>query len=324
MIVKPNELANLCSIYSSLRVKRISSEDLNRFVRSSMLIDSYSNVDGIISEAVNSGLVNLESGNYCISKIGQQLGKHQGEPSCQITDKAKDCFIKYILLNVDSNQWCCGEFLLKFHVDTVLETFVYDRHIDESDNDTKWLMLLSNVGLVRVDQDKATIEDKYLDTVNNLLMIIRNPVSIEVYDVYDERNKVGDLAEDLALEYEKDRLIRNGYPSPAILLQQISKIDKSAGYDILSFKGTGKDPGANVLIEVKGTKESNLRFIWSYNERSVAEVEKNRYWIYGYTNVDLVTKRADGPNVIKNPCYNLLKLGYTILPLDVYVTKNTC
>lgn len=321
MIVKPNELANLCSIYSSIRVKKISSEDLNRFVQSSMLIDSYSNVDGIIREAVNSGLVNIESGNYCISKIGHQLGKHQREPSCQITDKAKDCFIKNILLNVDSDEWCCGEFLLKFYVDTVLETFVYDRPIDESYNDTKWLMLLNDVGLVRVDQEKATIEDKYLDPVNTLLMRIRNPVSTDVFDVYDERNKVGNLAEDLALEYERDRLTQNAHPSLAVLVQQISKVDKSAGYDILSFKGDGKDPGSNILIEVKGTKESHLRFIWSYNERSVAETEKNRYRIYGYTNVDLTTRCADGPIVIKNPCSNLEKLGYTIVPLDVYVTK---
>lgn len=286
-----------------------------------MLIDSYSNADGIISEAVKSGLVNLESGNYCISRIGQQLGKHQREPACQITDKAKDCFIKSVLLNVDSNEWCCGEFLLKFHVDTVLETFVYDRHAGESHRDIKWLMLLNDAGLIRVDQEKATIEDEYLDTVNSLLMRIRNPIGADVFSVYDERNKVGDLAEDLAFKYEKDRLTRSAYPSLAILVQQISKVDRSAGYDILSFKGDGKDPGSNILIEVKGTKESNLRFIWSYNERIVADMEKERYWIYGYTNVNLTTESADGPIVIKNPDSNLTKLGYTSVPLDVYVTK---
>ena len=62
MIVKPNELANLCSIYSSAKAKVIPSGYLRRFVKSSMLIDSYSNVDGIIAEAVNSGLIYLETG----------------------------------------------------------------------------------------------------------------------------------------------------------------------------------------------------------------------------------------------------------------------
>jgi hypothetical protein len=322
MIIKPNELANLCSIYSSLRVKRVSFEDLNRFVRSSMLIDSYCSADRIIAEAVSSGLVNSESGHYRISRIGQQLGKHQREPTYQITDNAKDCFIRSILLNANSNQWCCGGFLLKFHVDTVLETFVYDRHIDESEDDTRWLMLLSDVGLVRVDQDKATIEHKYLNAVNNLLMRIRNPVSVEVFAVYDERNKIGDLAEDLALEYERERLIRNGHSSLAALVQQISKIDRSAGYDILSFTGIGKDPGSNALIEVKGTKESHLRFIWSYNERSVAAIENGRYWIYGYTELDLSTGRACGPIIVKDPCANLAKLGYMSTALDVYVAES--
>jgi len=287
-----------------------------------MVIDSYSNVDGIIGEAVNSGLVNLESGNYCISKIGQRLGKYQREPSCQITDEAKDSFIKNVLFNVDANKWCCGEFLLKFHVDTVLETFVYDRHVTESHHDTEWLMLLNEVGLIKVDEEKAVIEHKYLEIVNNLLMRIRNIINEDVIDVYDEKKRVGDLTEDLALKYEKERLTKRDCPSLALLVQQISKVDKSAGYDILSFRGTGKDPSANVFIEVKGTKNSNLRFIWSYNERSVAEIEKDRYWIYGYTNVDLVAKFADGPIVIKNPCTNLVKLGYTSIPLDVYVTKD--
>jgi hypothetical protein len=288
-----------------------------------MLINSYSNADGIIGEAVSSGLVNFKCGHYHISGIGQQLGKHQREPSCQITDKARDCFIKGILLSANSNQWCCGTFLLKFHVDTVLETFVYDRHIGESGGDTRWLMVLSDVGLVTVDQDKATVEHKYLDTVNNLLMRIRNPVSAEVFAVYDERNKIGDLAEDLALEYERERLTRSGYQSLAPLVQQISKIDKSAGYDILSFAGAGKDPSSNVLIEVKGTKESDLRFIWSYNERSVAAIEKEHYWIYAYTELDLGAGQGHGPTVVKDPCANLMNLGYTSVALDVYIAKST-
>jgi len=323
MIIKPNELANLCSIYSSLRVKRISFDDLNRYVRSSMLIDSYSNAGGIIGEAVSSGLLKFISDHYHISRIGQQLGKHQREPSCRITDKAKDCFVKSILLNANSNQWCCGDFLLKFHVDTVLETFVYDRQIGETEDDIRWLMLLSDVDLVRVDQDKATIERKYLDAVNNLLRRIRNPVSTEVFAVYDERNKIGDLAEDLALEYERARLTKNGYLSLAMLVQQVSKIDKSAGYDILSFTGDGTNPSSNVLIEVKGTKESDLRFIWSYNERSIAEIEKARYWIYGYTELDLNARHGCGPTVVKDPCANLAKLGYTSVPLDVYIMRGS-
>lgn len=322
MIIKPGELANLCSIYSSLGVKRILPEDLNKFVCSSMLIDSYSDANGIIGEAVSSGLVKSEAGYYHISSVGRQLGERQQGPGCRITDKAKDCFIKSILLNANSNRWCCGDFLLKFHVDTVLETFVYDRQIGESENDTRWLMLLSDVGLVRVDPTKATIEHKYLDIVNNLLMRIRNPVSAEVFAVYDERNKIGDLAEDLALEYERERLIRNGYPSLAALVQQISKIDKSAGYDILSFRGAGKDPSSNVLIEVKGTKESDLRFIWSYNERSVAAMEKGRYWIYGYTELNLNARRGSGPTVVRDPCANLAKLGYISTTLDVYVAQS--
>lgn len=323
MIVRPKELANLCSIFHSIRAHKITPEDLKRLVQSSMLIDSYSSVDGIITESVNAGLVALKTGNYCLTKIGQQLGKRQEAPGPEILENARAYFIKNVLLDVDSNEWCCGPFLLKFRVDTVLETFVYDRNRTELDQDTKWLMLLNDINLIKVDKEKAKIIPEYLGIINDFLMRIRNPLPNNPVDVDDEHNKVGALAERIALIYEKTRLVSNTLPSLAPLVQQISKVDRSAGYDILSFKGTKEDPDSSIFIEVKGTKTSDLRFIWSYNERRVAEKEKERYWIYGYINVDLDSQKADGPIIIKNPHRTLAELGYSVIPLDVCVFKET-
>lgn len=323
MIVRPKEIANLCSIFPSIRAPKISPEELRNLVRSSMLIDSYSNVDGIIAESVNAGLVTLKAGDYCLTQIGQQLGKRQEAPGPEIRESARIYFLKNVFLNPDSNEWCCGQFLLKFHVDTILETFVYDRNEKEPDQyqDMKWLMLLTDINLIEVDKDKAKILPEHLNMVNDLLIKIRNPPPSYTVDIDNEINKIGALAEDLALEYEKARLINNASPYLSPLVIQVSKVDTSAGYDILSYKGTGEDPDASIFIEVKGTRANDLRFIWSYNERKVAEKEAERYWIYGYINVDLDSQKADGPITIKNPHSNLTKLGYSIIPLDVCVSK---
>lgn len=323
MIVRPKELANLCSIFPSIRAPKIPPEELRRFVRNSMLIDSYSNADGIIAESVNAGLVTLKGGDYCLTKIGQQLGKRQRAPGSEIREGARVYFLKNVFLSLDSNEWCCGPFLLKFSVDTILETFVYDRNKIESDQDMKWLMLLTDINLIEVDKDKdkAKIFPEYLGIVNDFLMKIRNPLPSYPTDINNEYSRTGALAESLALEHEKTRLINSALSYLAPLVIQVSKVDRSAGYDILSFRGTGEDPDTSIFIEVKGTRANHLRFIWSYNERKVAEKEAERYWIYGYTSIDLDSHKADGPIAIENPHSSLTELGYSMIPLDVCVSK---
>jgi len=107
------------------------------------------------------------------------------------------------------------------------------------------------------------------------------------------------------MDFEIDRLVSNGYEELSKLVQRISLIDSSAGYDIVSFSGKGKFPESKRYIEVKGTQANNIQFIWSRNERKVAERLKNKYWLYCYTEVDINRKTAVGPYKINNPKYRL-------------------
>ena len=85
---------------------------------------------------------------------------------------------------------------------------------------------------------------------------------------------------------EKNRLSDLGLKEFCPLIQQISLVDKSAGYDLASFRGTGKHPENRIYIEVKGTKRNYVDFIWTRNEKLVAGQLKKKYWLYVYTNVD--------------------------------------
>ena len=286
-----------------------------------MLNDTYCNVDEIIAESINSGLIVYTQGHYYLTPIGKQLGKYQELPNVHMSNKGKECFLKHVLFNPDLKYWCCGSFLNKFHADTIMGTLVYDRSDNETNEDLKWLMLLNDVGLIQVDPKKAMIFLDHLELVNNFLLKIRNPIVDDIVETSEERNKVGDFAEELALEYEKNRLIAGGFPELAQLVQHISKIDKSAGYDISSFKGYDNNPDSNILIEVKGTKTPDIRFIWSYNERKIAQEEKERYFIYIYKNIVLSIKSAEGPFKIENPFFNIKEQEYFVIPIDVYITK---
>lgn len=323
MIVRPIELVNICSIFPSLKVKEINQNEFKKLVQVTRLIDSDALVDTIIEESINAGLVSRKDDKYFLTRNGQHLCRYHREPNFQINSAAKKSFIVKVLFNTDLKEWCCGEFINRFQVDTSLNTFVYYRTPDMSLDDSKWLIILSSIGLIDVNVEQAIIRHEYLGLINDLLVKIRDPLNSEDIQLDNERNEVGKIAEEIALSHEKTRLTDAGFPYLSPLIQQISIVDKSAGFDILSFAGQGKNPDSNIFIEVKGTRNDEFTFIWSRNERKVATKEKSRYWIYGYTNVDINNKSASGLIKIRNPLSRLPKLGYTSIPLSVYVSKGT-
>lgn len=320
-MIRAVEIANVCAIFPSLRTSRLSNDELIKLVQDTKVINSDNSVDSILSACVDSGLLLLESGQYHLTQKGLRLSRSHNKPEFQLSEKAKELFIKYVLLDIESEKWCCGEFISQFKVDSILETFVYDRNSPAVKDDTNWLISLSSVGLIKVDKEKALINRKYLGIVNEMLLKISNPLHVKIGELDKEKKKVGDLSESLAMRYEMERLSIAGFSSLAPLVQQISKVNQSAGYDILSFHGTGKDPSKNVYIEIKGTKLKDFSFYWSYNEMIVAKKERGKYWVYGYTGVDLVNECAEGPIVIKDPISNLERFGYMISPLDCYISK---
>ena len=96
-------------------------------------------------------------------------------------------------------------------------------------------------------------------------------------------------------------------------------VDKYAGYDILSFVGKGKFPDDNIYIEVKGTTDNKVKFIWTGNEIRKAEVYKNRYYIYSYQNINFSSSTFTGPEIFKNPFTFLTEEKFILEPMRLYV-----
>src|SRR6266704_6802309 len=71
----------------------------------------------------------------------------------------------------------------------------------------------------------------------------------------EQRKAIGDTAEELSFEYEKQRLVREGYPRLAMRVRWVAKESAAYGFDILSFCGSSRSPGfpeRRFAIEVKG------------------------------------------------------------------------
>ncbi|MBJ6750743.1 protein NO VEIN domain-containing protein [Geomonas anaerohicana] len=98
-----------------------------------------------------------------------------------------------------------------------------------------------------------------------------------------EAKRVGEKGEDIVLRFEKQRLRTAGKISLANLVKQVSRVDVGAGYDILSFDVDGGER----YIEVKSSKAKTAHsFELSGNEYKVAQVYRNKYFIYLVSDVD--------------------------------------
>lgn len=92
--------------------------------------------------------------------------------------------------------------------------------------------------------------------------------------------EVGQLGEMLALEYEKERLIKEGYPDLAAKVRRVSIVSDAYGYDIESYELIGLKM-EKVYLEVKTTTNKlDVDFPVSRNEVEESNKKKGRYCIF--------------------------------------------
>lgn len=110
----------------------------------------------------------------------------------------------------------------------------------------------------------------------------------------------GERGEMFVLEYEKKRISK---PELQSLIQRISIIDVSAGFDIVSVES---DESANIdrFIEVK-TYKGCEHFHWSENEINTARLMGDSYFLY-LIDEDCIDKLDYEPTIIQNPVKEIL------------------
>ena len=128
----------------------------------------------------------------------------------------------------------------------------------------------------------------------------------------EEDRKQGERGELFVLEYEKRRIPDISKHS---LIQRISVIDVSAGFDIISINGVDSER-PDRFIEVK-TYKGTEHFIWSDNEIDKAEVIGDSYFLY-LVDDDCINKDGYEPLIIQNPSKEIFKSGNWIVEPDSY------
>ncbi len=319
MYIRPEDLANLCAIYAELGTSKIARFDLAKYIQTSMPIDSDFSTEELILTALEYDLINTQKEYYSVANKGRALSKRQKRTSHAMSESAKEYMLKNIYFSPKSLLNKCKYFLLNFQADTFHETFIYHRPRNENHEDINWLKILSQLDFLVIESRLVKIRKEYLGFFNDILLQLRRGEIKVSFETSPERIRVGEIAEDLAIEFEKKRLKNLGHKILCSFVQQISTIDMTAGYDIISFRGSGKHPEKKIFIEVKGTRKANIDFIWTSNERQVASILKKKYWIYAFAGINTKQETGKGHTRINNPISALKRKSYTIEAIDVHV-----
>ncbi|RFB41307.1 DUF3883 domain-containing protein [Bacillus sp. RC] len=133
----------------------------------------------------------------------------------------------------------------------------------------------------------------------------------ELLKVLETNKMLGEIAEEIALQFEKKRLVLAGRSDLANRVVLISKADVSAGYDMKSFKDANSEI-YDAFIEVKYF--NNNHFYISENELKTAELIKEDYYLY------LVNTDTRSIQIINAPCENLKKISKSIEAVSIKCT----
>ena len=132
-----------------------------------------------------------------------------------------------------------------------------------------------------------------------------------------DQESQGERAEQFVLSYEAKRLEGHPYLSK---IKQISIIDVTAGYDILSYNGVDSK-SLDRFIEVKSYLGSP-HFYWSQNEIEKARLYEDKYCIY-LIDASKVDVPEYEPQIIQNPAANILESDQWILNPTSYMVIPT-
>jgi hypothetical protein len=166
---------------------------------------------------------------------------------------------------------------------------------------------LLQLGLLAGDERSLSVRNEYAKTIAVFLEEGKGWSEEQFQEYLREKQEIGDLAENLVLDFERQRLDSLGCIVEPKCVRRISRVMVNAGYDIESYDSFAEDVNYDRFIEVKGSRGASLRFFWTRNEMEVAEKLGPRYWIYFQGGVDAKQGIAKNkPLMFQNPLESLL------------------
>jgi len=169
-------------------------------------------------------------------------------------------------------------------------------NIDPEELDKWFIRIFIDEDVVKSMEDVDETEDLSTARTEYVLTVNANPektasyekrqkkekkITIDFDNLNRMKKKIGDLGEEIVLDYERKRLVEEGREDLALKIEHSSVVKGDGiGYDIQSFLADGTE----LYIEVKTTKQNKASdFYLSKKEKAVADemyANKKNYRVY--------------------------------------------
>lgn len=215
-----------------------------------------------------------------------------------------------------------------------------NKTVNEETKDKKWhnnirwaRQQLVESGVLRDDSDHGTWElsnnaiNKFFDIdVEHAISEDSSKVEFtqkQLEELLEKQKKIGELGEDIVVEYEKERLNSLGLVDLSQKVRRISNENCRAGYDIISYYADGTEK----FIEVKSSTATSLDFYISINELEKANKLKGKYSITLVRGIDIESKTSkeikeitDFNKLVNDNKVNLVPIKWRVaLPEDTEI-----
>jgi len=267
------------------------------------------NPDEIIQNSIGLGLIHSRNDRLSLTNKGNNLLKLQKVEDDQVIvddlTEAQQKFFVELIFSSPNLKTDLQNIFSSFRIHHSKKIWFHDSEKPDQDWNRELLTWLISCNFWNVVDNKLEVKQLYNKQVSKIKK--RTPVTQQhLEEIIKIEKEVGEKAEQLTLSYEKERLKDIDYPDMAMSIEQISKIDVAAGYDIESFNGKGSSLIPDRMIEVKGTSGTSPYFYWSENEIETAKSLKEKYWIYLWTEIKSETEGILYKK-IQNPYEKLFK-----------------
>lgn len=175
--------------------------------------------------------------------------------------------------------------------------------------------LLISFGAVKTDGLKFIISNEYEQIFKKAIKHKRTMALSQLMKKLEHERLMGEEGELFVLDFERKRCPYTEQQKKKI--KQISEIDVSAGYDIISFHR--ETSTQRRYIEVK-TFEGNNHFHWSKNEINSAKLRKRDYYIY-LVDYNKITEEDYVPTMIQDPYQEVFVEGKWSFSVDSYLIE---
>ena len=298
MAIKPRDVPRLLRIVKlhQKNNKAQRNEVIKTFHLEPVLEATFPDYRGLEQFCFQTEILLLEEESLVLTKLGEEILQESND-DYPINQRQKELFVKKCLLKGNFSKKVLPA-LAEFENNSRYRMNKVTRLFEQSNI----LPILYEAGLLIKQAPDVIINQEFSQEVEKEIIrlprkkprITQAQLDKELEKERENKKKIGELAENIVLEFEKKRLGKDGQAE----VRRISQEYANAGYDIES---------PDRLIEVKGSTGDEFSIYWSQNEIETARENRDKYWIYFVPGVDIKSKTSKEPILIPDPITNILE-----------------